>query len=151
MIGTIILMWASQTVHVDKTIRETRASYNRAIAVRDTAAIGEVLTPNYVVLPGLTGTPLSKAELLALFKSAFADSTFVTYSRHPEHVALSGSAKRIAERGRWVGIWNKHDGVMKVSGVYQAFWIPADNGWKLINESFVTLQCKGSRECASID
>jgi hypothetical protein len=37
---------------------------------------------------------------------------------------------------------------MRVSGVYLAMWVATPEGWRLKNESFVTLHCTGSRDCA---
>lgn len=151
MLGLMAVLLAGQPPKLEQTIREERSTYNVAISSRDLSAIKGVLASDYVVLPGLTGTPLSRDSLLSLFADAFRDKTFVTYVRSPERIQPSGSSKRIAETGHWAGTWTKPDGLMTVSGVYLAFWIPDGDGWKLINESFVTLGCEGSRECASID
>lgn len=136
---------------IEKTIRDQRSAYNVAISARDLTAIEGVLAPEYVVLRGPTGTPLSGEGLISLFATYFRDPTFITYARSPERIQPSSSSKRIAETGLWTGTWNKPDGLMTVSGIYQACWIPYGDGWKLVNESFVTLKCEGSRECSSID
>jgi ketosteroid isomerase-like protein len=151
MLGLMALLLAGQPANLEQTIRDERSAYNAAISAHDLSAIQSVLAPDYVVLPGLTGTPLSGNALLSLFADAFRDKTFITYVRSPDRIQPSSSSKRIAETGHWAGTWNKPDGLMTVSGIYLAFWIPDGDGWKLINESFVTLGCDGSRECASID
>ena len=129
MLNLVTLLLAGHAMNLEQTIRDRRTAYNAAISARDLAGIGRMLAPDYVVLPGLTGTPLSKEGLLTLFKASFQDRSFVTYVRTPTRVQPSRSSKRIAETGRWTGTWNKPDGVMTVSGVYQAFWIPDRRGW----------------------
>lgn len=151
MLSALVALLASHAIGAETTIRNERSAYNVAISARDLTGIADVLAPDYVVLPGLTGTPLSRVGLLALFKEAFRDPSFITYARSPERIQPSGSLKRIAETGSWTGTWNKSDGLMTVSGVYLAFWRPQGDEWVLVNESFVTLRCEGSRECASID
>lgn len=151
MLGSMIFALASQTAAIEKTVRAERTAYNAAIAQRNIPGIEAALAPGYVVLPGLTGTPLSKDELITLFSDSFRDKGFITYVRHPQRIVTSSSAKRVSESGRWAGTWNKPDGVMTVTGTYLAMWIRQGEGWKLINESFVTLNCTGSAECKTID
>lgn len=136
---------------VEDVVRRQRADYNGAIVSRDLGSIEALLTPDYVVLPGSKGTPQSKAELMSLFASAFGDAGFDRYVRSPDRIELSSSSRRVSETGRWTGVWRKADGVMTVSGIYQAMWVPHAGGWKLRNESFVTLHCTGSQECAAVD
>ena len=151
MLSVLAFAMAHQAAAIERSVRDRRSAYNAAIAGRDIEAIERVLAPDYVVLPGLTGTPLTKSGLIALFADSFRDATFITYDRIPDQVQASGSSKRVAESGHWVGTWNKPDGRMTVTGVYLAFWIRRDEAWTLINESFVTLRCEGSRACASIE
>jgi hypothetical protein len=40
---------------------------------------------------------------------------------------------------------------MRLTGVYQAMWVPLGGRWRLKNESFVTLRCSGSRSCPDVD
>lgn len=150
VLGLALLAMASGS-DITEIVRRQRSEYNIAIAGRDLAAIEAMLTTDYAVLPGSSGTPRSRAELMSLFADIFGDASFDRYVRTPERIEVSRSGKRVAESGRWVGIWRKSDGVMNLSGIYQAVWVPRDGGWKLLNESFVTLNCTGSRECAAID
>ena len=66
-------------------------------------------------------------------------------------VAVGAAGKRAAETGTWVGNWRKPDGEMRLTGVYQAMWVPTAAGWRMRNESFVTLACTGSAACADYD
>jgi ketosteroid isomerase-like protein len=129
-------------------IRALRTRYNRAIAAHDMAAIRLLLEPDYVVLPGSSGVPLDAERLSARL---FADPTLVTYVRTPGRVAISKSGRRAAETGSWTGTWRKPDGVMRLTGIYQAMWVPHAGTWRLRNESFVSLECSGSRSCPDVD
>lgn len=151
MLSLLTLLLASHTVSVDATIRDRRAIYNHAITARNLTAIDPMLAPDYVVLAGVTGTPLSREALLALFAKDFRDPSFVTYVRTPDQVLADSSGKRVAETGHWRGIWKRADGPMIETGVYQAFWLRQAGGWTLINESFVRLHCAGSRDCEGDD
>ena len=81
----------------------------------------------------------------------FKDPTFVRYRRDPSSVQRAKSGKRIAESGRWEGVWRKADGRMVKSGVYLARWVSENDTWRLKSELFVTLDCKGSVSCAGAD
>ncbi len=130
------------------TIRGLRARYNDAIAAHDMAAIRPLLEPDYVVLPGSSGVPLDAGKLGVRL---FADPTLITYVRTPRRVTISGSGKRAAETGSWTGIWRKPDGLMRLTGIYQAMWVPSAGTWRLRNESFVSLSCSGSSACPQVD
>jgi ketosteroid isomerase-like protein len=129
-------------------IRALRIRYNEAIAAHDLATIRPLLEPDYVVLPGSSGTPLDVERLGARL---FADPTLVTYVRRTRTITISASGKRAAETGSWAGTWRKPDGVMRLTGIYQAMWVPRDGTWRLRNESFVSLRCSGSRSCPDVD
>ena len=81
----------------------------------------------------------------------FKDPTFVHYRRDPILIQSANSGKRIAESGRWEGVWQKSDGVMRKTGVYLARWVPAGASWRLKSELFVTLSCTGSVSCQGAD
>ena len=132
-------------------IRALRAQSNAAIALHDIVALTAINAPDYTLLPGSLGVPLRGAEVSQRLGLAFGDPTFVTYVRTPGQVSVSSSGKRAAEAGTWVGTWRKPDGEMRLSGVYQAVWVPTPAGWRLKNESFVTLHCIGSSACAGVD
>jgi ketosteroid isomerase-like protein len=139
---------ARQPVDSVAAIRAIRDRYNRAIGAHDVAAIRALLEPDYVVLPGSSGIALDADQLGARI---FADRTLITYVRKPRTIIISRSGKRAAETGLWTGLWLKPDGVMRLTGVYQAMWVPRAGTWRLKNESFVSLRCKGSRSCPDVD
>jgi len=65
----------------------------------------------------------------------------------PTSIVIAESGTRIAEMGRFEGIWRKPDGTMRKTGVYLAMWIPYGGSWRLKSEAFVTLACTGSATC----
>ena len=132
-------------------IRAMRAQSNAAIAAHDYSRIERLLAPDFTVLPGSLGSPLGKDLFGKRLSDTFRDPTFVTYVRTPARITVSSSAKRAAEIGTWVGRWRKPDGEMRLTGVYQAMWVPLGGQWRLKNESFVTLRCSGSRSCSDVD
>lgn len=136
----------SATAEAD--IRAARARSNAAIAAHDAAGMKALFLPDAVVLPGSSGAPFGMDGFDARIRAAFAEPGFVAWVRTPVTVAISASGRRAAESGTWVGTWRKPDGEMRVTGVYQAMWRPTAAGWRIRNESFVTLSCTGSKACA---
>jgi imidazolonepropionase-like amidohydrolase len=132
-------------------IKSARARSNAALAEHRLEELRPLLAEGYTALPGSSGRPLSAAQTEQRLAAAFADPTFIAYARTPRRIVVARSRKRAAETGIWVGRWNKMDGVMRLSGVYQATWVPSDHGWRLLNESFVTLACTGSQACSEMD
>jgi hypothetical protein len=59
--------------------------------------------------------------------------------------------QRIAETGRFEGLWNKPDGTMRRTGIYLAMWVPSAGTWRVKSEAFVTLACTGSKACDQVD
>ena len=132
-------------------IRALRTQSNAAVAAHDFAAMRNFFLPGYTILPGSSGMPFTIDTFGKRIGATFADPTFVTYVRTPERIMIGSSGKRAAEVGHWVGTWRKPDGEMRLSGVYQATWLPSPNGWRLINESFISLNCAGSKHCPEVD
>lgn len=132
-------------------IRQLRARSNAAIAAHRAADVRRLLTDDYTALPGSSGRPLTAEQTEQRLAAAFADPTFATYVRTAKRVDVALSGKRAAETGTWVGLWRKSDGEMRLTGVYQATWVPRDGTWRLLNESFVTLRCTGSRFCPEVE
>jgi hypothetical protein len=131
-------------------IRAMRARSNQAIAAHDYAGVAAMLAPGYSVIPGSLGKPLDAEKAAERIGAGMKDPTFVTYLRTPRSVTVAANRKRAAESGSWLGLWRKPDGEMRLTGSYLATWVPTEAGWKLLNESFVSLRCTGSRECDKV-
>ncbi len=140
----------ARPVSPEQQIRAGRAASNAAIAAHDVSAMRQY-APDFTILPGSSGAPLTLDAFTARMKTTFADPTFITYVRTPNRVQIGRSGRRAVETGRGTGIWRKPDGEMRMTGVYQAMWVPTAAGWRLRNESFVTLACVGSNACAGLD
>ena len=147
----IALQAANMPANAVAEIRAMRAQSNAAIAAHDYSRMEPLLAPDFTVLPGSLGSPLGKDLFGERLSETFRDPTFVTYVRTPGRISVSSSRKRAVEIGTWVGRWRKRDGEMRLSGVYQAMWVPLGGRWRLKNESFVTLRCVGSRSCPDVD
>jgi hypothetical protein len=134
-------------------VRASRAESNAAIAAHDQGRLRATFTDDYEGIQGTSGAldsgGAATAESYGEFE--FKDATFVTYRRTPNRIQAAQSGKRVAESGRWQGIWNKPDGVMRKSGVYLARWVPQNGIWRLKSELFVTLACVGSSSCGDQD
>ena len=131
-------------------IRARRAESNAAVAAHDFAAMKRHYLPDFTILPGSRGTPSNVAAFEARLAETFAEPSFVSYVRTPVTITIGASGKRAAEVGTWVGTWHFPDGERRLTGVYQAMWLPTPDGWRLQNESFVSLVCTGPR-CDAID
>lgn len=155
MHAAILLLAVMATSHpaevAEADIRAARAASNAAIAAHDIAAMRAHYLPDFTIMPGSSGSPSDLEAFLTRIGTTFADPGFVHYVRTPTKVTIGASGKRAAEVGTWVGTWNKPDGTMRLSGVYQAMWLPTADGWLLKNESFVSLACEGSAACSTMD
>lgn len=129
-------------------IRTLRGQSNAAVAAHDYQAMRRFFLPDYTILPGSSGRPFTADEMATRIAGDFNDPEFVAYVRVPTRIVISDRRQRAAEIGRWAGTWRKAGGTMVVSGIYQATWNPTPAGWRLKNESFVTLACRGNRDCA---
>jgi ketosteroid isomerase-like protein len=132
-------------------IRALRTQSNAAVAAHDFATMRTFFLPGYIILPGSSGMPFTIDSFGKRIGATFDDPTFVTYVRTPDRIMIGPSGKRAAEVGHWVGTWRKPDGEMRLSGIYQATWLPTLKGWRLINESFISLRCVGSKHCPEVD
>ena len=150
MISLLLGLLAASNADV-VSIRSLRARSNGAIAAHDLSRLEPLQAPNYTIIPGSSGTPLDARQFAGRIAAAFQDPTFITYVRTPDRIQVSSSRKRAGETGTWLGTWRKPDGIMRLGGVYQATWVPTRNGWQLLNESFISLSCTGSRSCADVD
>jgi len=134
-------------------VRALRAESNAAIAAHDSARLGKIFDDDYSGIEGTSGALDSGGQATAesYGDTEFKDPTFVQYRRDPSLIQSADSGKRIAESGRWEGIWHKPDGVMRKTGVYLARWVPLGATWRLKSELFVTLSCTGSVSCKDAD
>ena len=132
-------------------IRRLRAQSNAAFAAHRADEVRRLFAEGYTALPGSSGRPLTAEQTERRLAEVFADRSFVTFVRTPMRITIAASGKRAAETGTWLGLWRKPDGRMRLTGLYLATWVPRPGGWRLLNESFVTLRCTGSKDCPQVD
>jgi len=134
-------------------VRAQRAEYNAAIAAHDAARLRTFLVDDYHLILGSSGNVDNGADAATrgYADEEFKDPTFVTYRRTPTSIVPAASGKRIAETGRFEGIWKKPDGTMRKTGIYLAMWVPSAGTWRTKSEAFVTLACTGSKACDQVD
>jgi ketosteroid isomerase-like protein len=149
----LLMIAAAAASHVSAdiaAIRLQRARSNGAIAAHRFEDMAPLLMADYTLLPGSLGTPLQGEAAARRLAAGFAGPGFVTYVRTPKTIRIAANGRRASETGAWIGTWRKADGEMRLTGIYQAMWVPFEGGWRLQNESFVSLRCTGSRECAEV-
>lgn len=152
-LGCIGACHASPPASPESIVRSQRAAYNAAIAAHDAAGLRTFLVDDYHIVLGSSGNVDSGADAATrgYAEEDFKDSTFVTYRRTPTSIVTASSGKRIAETGRWEGLWKKPDGTMRKTGIYLAMWVPVERTWRLKSEAFVTLGCAGSSACEQVN
>jgi len=133
-------------------VRAQRAEYNAAISAHDAVRLRTFFVDDYHLILGSSGDVDSGADIATrgYADEEFKDPTFVTYRRTPTTIVIAASGKRIAETGRFEGIWRKPDGTMRKTGIYLAMWVPSAGTWRLKSEAFVTLACAGSGACDQV-
>ncbi len=143
---------ASPATDAIASVRAQRAESNAAIAAHDATRLRGLLDAHYHAILGSTGSVDSgvDAAVRGYADEEFKDPTFVTYRRIPISIQVASSGRRVAERGRFEGIWKKPDGTLRRTGVYLAMWVPYDGGWRLKSEAFVPLDCTGSAACEQV-
>lgn len=118
-------------------IRMRRATFNKALAAADLAAIGPLLAPDAVLVTGTDSAIIvgRKAQLLA-WKREFAAVDRTVYTRLPERVELSPVAPLAMEHGRWDGV--SLSGAPLASGSYAAKWRKLGADWVIEAEVYLT-------------
>lgn len=120
-------------------IRLRRAEFNRALAQADLPAIGEILSPDVMMITGTDSAVIAgrKAQMLA-WKREFSATPRTIYSRATEAVTTSAVEPIAMEHGHWHGIVQGQPAPI-ASGTYAAKWREVRGTWLLVAEIFVTL------------
>ncbi|CCW18097.1 hypothetical protein EBBID32_24470 [Sphingobium indicum BiD32] len=127
------------TATADLAIRIARATFNRALADANLAAIGPLLAPNAVLVAGTDSALITgrKAQLLA-WKREFAAKDRLIYTRTPDTIIVSPVEPIAMEQGHWQGV-STGSGVTLASGTYSAKWREMGGAWMIEAEIFLTL------------
>ena len=129
---------------VAQSVREVRASFNRAIADKNIDTISRVLTDNVVLVTGTDSTQfLGREAQLAIWSEDFSKNDRLVYERKTDCVMPSPLYPIAIETGAWRGAPERDAGDF-VSGLYTAKWRLADGEWRLEAETFMTTGCGGA-------
>ena len=123
-----------------EVITSLRESSNKAMLRHNVDDFTAIFDEDYIINYGSGIKTLSlKAEIISLTK-LFTENPNLKYTRTPQSIYISKSAPLAIEYGTWVGGSNSET---TFSGRYTAAWRKSDGDWKIHNELFVTLSCKG--------
>ncbi|MBC2670508.1 nuclear transport factor 2 family protein [Novosphingobium piscinae] len=123
----------------DLAIRLRRATFNRALAGGDLAAIGPLLARDVVLVTGTDSAVLAgrKAQLQAWQREfAVPPAARQRYVRTPATITLSAAAPVALEQGAWTCTVGE---AVTAAGSYAAKWRKVDADWVIEAEIFVTL------------
>lgn len=120
-------------------VRLRRAAFNRALAEADLPAIGQILSPDAILVTGTDSAVIAgrKAQLQA-WKREFSARPQTIYTRATTTVTASAVEPIAMEHGLWRGV-AKGDDAELASGTYAAKWRLSGALWMLVAEIFVTL------------
>lgn len=123
----------------DLAIRLRRATFNRALAEADLAAIGPLLVPDAVLVTGTDSAVLAgrKAQLLA-WKREFAAPERTIYTRTPDSIVASPTEPIALEHGHWQGVTTAAGHIL-ASGSYTAKWRNNGTHWMIEAEIYLTM------------
>lgn len=127
------------TATADLAIRLRRASFNRALADADLAAIGPILAQDVVMVTGTDSGVIAgrKAQLMA-WKREFAAPDRSIYTRTPDTILVSPVEPIAFEHGQWQGV-AAASGILIASGAYTAKWRQRGSEWLIEAELYLTL------------
>ncbi len=130
-----------------RAIRQRREASNLAIARHDTAGIGDVLAPGFIIISSTSATLIGRDAMVRGFAEQFVVQRDVVYRRTPERVDVFAPWQMASESGRWTGTWTETDGRVSVGGSYFAKWRRTNGVWLIESETYVPDRCTGSAYC----
>ena len=120
-------------------IRTRRATFNRAIADGDAAAIGQILARDCVMVTGTDSAVIAgRMAQVKVWSREFAALRRLVYVRTPGTITVSPIEPIALEQGEWQGNDNA-SGTLAASGIYTAKWRETGGQWLIEAEIFVTL------------
>ncbi len=119
-------------------IRLRRASFNRALADADLAAIGPLLSRDAILVTGSDSAIIAgKRAQLAAWKREFSAADRTIYTRTPDTILASAVEPIALEQGDWTGV--SSEGAPRASGRYSAKWREMGGQWVIVAEIYLTL------------
>lgn len=144
---------ANAQVAVQREVRAARASYNAAIARRDTAAIRRVMTPTYHLVAGRSTTAHGADAMVNRWATSFAGDSAYGCVRTPTNIMGNATWGLAHEVGHWRCSFSGERAKGAALGTYDARWQrDISNRWRVDAELFTTESCGGSpKSCQTPD
>jgi len=129
----------------EKSIRNARLAFNRAIREQDVDVIGRFFAPEYHIITGRSQQSHGVAAERNLWAAMFAsDPTFVC-QRDTRELRINHDWGLAEELGDWNCSFTSQNEPVHYSGVYAAKWQRAVGGsWLIQSEVFTTMACDGN-------
>ena len=137
----------AQTPSDEKSIRDSRAQSNAAIAKHDLAGIARFWMDDIHITTSTSAQATGVAVNRDRMAQQFTRRPDTIYVRTPGTIDVFTAWAVASERGEWVGRWTEPDGATEIRGTYLAQWRKVDGRWLIQSELYVPTQCKGSRYC----
>jgi len=126
------------TTTAELAIRARRATFNRAIAEGDAAAIGPILARDCIMVTGTDSAIITgRNAQVKVWTREFAAPRRLIYVRMPGAITVSQVEPIALEQGEWQGT-EKASGTLAASGTYTAKWREIDGHWIIEAEIYAT-------------
>ncbi len=128
-------------------ILSQRAVWNKAMAARDTEALGRLLTPDFKSI-GAAGEVSGITAFRSFFAAVFRSRPDLFYERTTVTIEKPALSRGYAsEEGTWVERWAAPDGPTELRGRYYVMWRFRNGAWKQQAELYVPSACLGKSYC----
>ena len=126
----------------EKTIRESRAASNAAIAKHDAAGIARFWMDDIHITTSTSAQAAGRAPNQDRMAQQFQRRPDTIYVRTPSTIDVFSAWSVASERGEWTGRWTEPDGKVEISGTNGYFRITPQNhsGLDATSRSFVMLR-----------
>jgi ketosteroid isomerase-like protein len=132
----------------EKSIRDSRAISNAAIAKHDTAGIARFWMDDIHITTSTSAQASGRTANADRMAQQFQRRTDTIYVRTPATIDVFTEWAVASERGEWIGRWTEADGKVEISGTYLAQWRKIDGRWLIQSELYVPTRCTGSTYCS---
>ena len=143
-----VAMLSAQAPDDERSIRESRAQSNAAIAKHDTPGIARFWMSDIHITTSTSAQATGRVANEGRMAQQFQRRPDTVYVRTPSMIEVFAPWAVASERGEWTGRWTEPDGVVEISGTYLAQWRKIDGRWLLQSELYVPTRCKGSTYCS---
>ena len=139
---------AAQSAPDEKSIRDSRAASNAAIAKHDTAGIARFWMDDIHITTSTSAQANGRVPNADRMTQQFQRRADTIYVRTPSTIEVFAEWAVASERGEWIGRWTEPDGKVEIGGTYLAQWRKVDGRWLIQSELYVPTHCKGSKYCS---